>query len=368
MVRPDGRYPFVSIGWAGLMGVVTGVNSRGIFVALDPARTDDPIEDGAPLPIALRRVLEEADTLEHAVEILRGAELRTSGIVLVADGPQRKAVVVELGARDREDRRVVRGEDETAVWATDHLLREPFESDLQNDWVRRYSSSGYRYDRLGELLGQGGEVDPARVVSILRDRARARSRRARARQSQRAREPAHRPGGGARCVGDGAVGVRGALGAGALQGLRRLAPARSRGRARGAARRSAPRSAPVQRGVPRLARGDRRDRPRARAARTAATPSARWSPPRSPTRSRPTSASSIACSATSRASSAIASRRSSTTAATSSWSPVAAASRTASRASSPSWAAEPGSPPACALRARRGTRARRVPGRRRAPG
>ncbi|HWB74710.1 MAG TPA: C45 family peptidase [Nannocystaceae bacterium] len=170
VVRPDGRYPFVSIGWAGLLGVVTGVNSRGIFVALDPARTDDPLEDGAPLPIALRRVLEEADTLEHAVEILRAAELRTSGIVLVADGPQRKAVVVELGARDREDRRVVRGEDESTVWATDHLLREPFEGDLQNDWVRRYSSSGYRYDRLGELLAQGGDVDPARVVSILRDR------------------------------------------------------------------------------------------------------------------------------------------------------------------------------------------------------
>ncbi|MBC8072311.1 MAG: hypothetical protein IAG13_28575 [Deltaproteobacteria bacterium] len=170
VVRADGRYPFVSIGWAGLVGVVTGVNSRGIFVALDPARTDDPLEDGAPLPIALRKVLEEADTLEHAVEILRAAELRTAGIVLVADGPQRKAVIVEMAARDREDRRVVRGEDELTVWATDHLLREPFESDLQNDWVRRYSSSGYRYDRLGELLGAGGEVDAARVVSILRDR------------------------------------------------------------------------------------------------------------------------------------------------------------------------------------------------------
>jgi tetratricopeptide (TPR) repeat protein len=36
--------------------------------------------------------------------------------------------------------------------------------------VKRYSSSGYRYDRLGELLDDGGEVDAARVVSILRDR------------------------------------------------------------------------------------------------------------------------------------------------------------------------------------------------------
>lgn len=170
IVRPDGRYPYISVGWPGLLGVVTGINSRGIFVALNPARTDDPLEDGAPAPIVLRRVLEEADTLEHAVEILRGAALRSSGVVLVGDGVQRESVVVELAARDREDRRVTRGEDESIVWATDHMLRDAFEGDLQNDWVRRYTSSGYRYDRLGELLGASGDVDPTRVVTVLRDR------------------------------------------------------------------------------------------------------------------------------------------------------------------------------------------------------
>jgi tetratricopeptide (TPR) repeat protein len=170
VVKPDGRYPYVSVGWPGLVGVVTGINSRGIFVALNPARTDDPLEDGAPAPIVLRRVLEEADTIEHAVELLRGAALRSSGIVLVGDGVQRKSIVVELAARDREDRRVTRGDDEPLVWATDHMLRESFEGDLQNDWVRRYTSSGYRYDRLGELLGAGPEVDPSRALAVLRDR------------------------------------------------------------------------------------------------------------------------------------------------------------------------------------------------------
>lgn len=168
--RPDGRYPFVSVGWPGLVGVVTGINSRGVFVALDAARTDDPLEDGAPLPLVLRDVLERADTLERAVEILRDAELRTSGIVLVGDGVQRKAVVLELAARDREDRRVVRGEDENVVWATNHMLRESFEGDMQNDWIRRYTSSGYRYDRLEQLLADSEDIDPTRAAQILRDR------------------------------------------------------------------------------------------------------------------------------------------------------------------------------------------------------
>ncbi len=168
--RPDGRYPFASIGWPGLMGVVTGINARGIFVALNPARTNDPPEEGAPLPLVLRTVLEQADTLEHAVEILREAELRGSGIVLIADGMRREAVVMELAARDRENRRVVRGEDEAVVWATDHMIDEAFEGDVQNDWVRRYGSSGYRQRRLEELLDTGEPIDPTRAVAVLRDR------------------------------------------------------------------------------------------------------------------------------------------------------------------------------------------------------
>lgn len=168
--RPDGRYPFASVGWPGLVGVVTGINARGIFVALNAARTDDPPEEGSPLPLVLRDVLERADTLEQAVQMLVEAKLRTSGIVLVGDGVQRKAVVVELSARAREDRRVARGEDEAVVWATDHMVAEAFQSDSANDWVRRYSSSGYRYERLAELLSGRDPVDPARAAAILRDR------------------------------------------------------------------------------------------------------------------------------------------------------------------------------------------------------
>ena len=166
---PDGKYPFAAVGWAGLLGVVTGVNARGIVVALNPTRTDDPLETGAPLPLVLRQVLEEADTLEQALEILQAADLRTSGAVLVGDGRQRKAAIVELAPRDKDERKP-RGDDAAAIWATNHLIREPFERDAQNDRIRRYTSSGYRYERLGELLAEQSPVDPARAVAILRDR------------------------------------------------------------------------------------------------------------------------------------------------------------------------------------------------------
>jgi len=168
--RTDGRYPFASVGWPGLLGVVTGINARGIFVALNAARTADPLEEGSPLPLVLRRVLEDADTLERAIAMIREAPLRSSGIVLVGDGVQRKAAILELSARDRDDRRAIRGENDSVIWATDHMLKEAFEADLQNDWIKRYTSSGHRYERLGELLREPGPVTSNRAATILRDR------------------------------------------------------------------------------------------------------------------------------------------------------------------------------------------------------
>ncbi len=168
---PDGKYPFVSIGWAGLVGVVTGINARGIFVAANPAHTDDAREaDAIPLPMVLRDVLEQADTLEQAIEILQAAELRTAAVVLIGDGVQRKAVVLEASARSGEKGRLIRGEDEQAVWATDHMTREVFESDAHNDRIKRTTSSGYRFERLAELLATPGSFEPADAVDLLRDR------------------------------------------------------------------------------------------------------------------------------------------------------------------------------------------------------
>lgn len=168
--HPDGKYPFVSVGWAGLVGVVTGINARGIFVSVNPARTDEPREDGVALPIVLRQILEEADTIDQAVAILESTDLRTAGVVLIGDGVRREAVVMEMAPRAKEENRVVRGEDDNVVWATDHMTRDPMASDAQNDRILRTTSSGYRYDRLEELLADTTKFDHINAVAVLRDR------------------------------------------------------------------------------------------------------------------------------------------------------------------------------------------------------
>lgn len=168
--HPDGKYPFVSVGWAGLVGVVTGVNARGVFVAINPAQTDDPPENGRALTIAARQILEEADNLESALKILDDITVRSPGIVTLADGFSRRAVVVEMSPGGKDDRRVVRGDGDSMVWATDHMIRDVFERDAHNERIARATSSGSRYKRLGELLPLSGVMTVADAIQVLRDR------------------------------------------------------------------------------------------------------------------------------------------------------------------------------------------------------
>lgn len=168
--HPDGKYPFASVGWPGLIGVVTGVNARGIFVALDNVRTDDPPEDGLPLSLLARQVLEEADTLDRAIEMLEAAKVRTAGAFLVADGAAGRAAVVELSARPNEERRVVRGDGDPVVFMTNHFASDVFSGDPFNDRIRRDTASGARWQRLETLLLGTRRITAERALAILRDR------------------------------------------------------------------------------------------------------------------------------------------------------------------------------------------------------
>ena len=93
--RPEGKYPFVNIGWLGFIGVISGISEQGISVGEIGAETRDLDLNGIPMPFLLRRVLEEADHLDEAVGLVCSAA-RTGGYnYLFADAKASHAVALE---------------------------------------------------------------------------------------------------------------------------------------------------------------------------------------------------------------------------------------------------------------------------------
>lgn len=93
--HPRGKQSFINIGWVGFIGVLSGVNERGISVSEIGAETVNRSLEGVPMPFLLRRVLEESENLDQAVAVIQTAR-RTGGYNYVfADAIRKQAVALE---------------------------------------------------------------------------------------------------------------------------------------------------------------------------------------------------------------------------------------------------------------------------------
>ncbi|MCS6977626.1 MAG: C45 family peptidase [Gemmatales bacterium] len=97
--RPKGKYAFVSVGFPGLIGCLSGINEKGLCLAVhevleaaDGSKKYDP--DGVPYAMNYRRILEECATVEEAEKMLRSLKRTTRNNLAVCD--RNGGVVFEL--------------------------------------------------------------------------------------------------------------------------------------------------------------------------------------------------------------------------------------------------------------------------------
>jgi tetratricopeptide (TPR) repeat protein len=161
------RIPFVSVAWPGMMGVVTGVNARRIYVSINAARTDEDLEPGIPMAFLVREILAGATSIDEALAIIKKHKVMVAEGLLIADGKVPEAVVVELAPKRIAVRRGTTG----VIGLANHFLDRRFKADANNDWLRRYTTSDARYRRLHQLLRRfGGRIDAPTAAMILRNR------------------------------------------------------------------------------------------------------------------------------------------------------------------------------------------------------
>jgi hypothetical protein len=99
IVRPEGKHAFASVGFPSLIGVLSGMNEKGLAVAtLDVYSSKDGSSifnpQGAPLALTYRQILEECATIDEAERLLQSARPTTWMNLAVCD--QQHAVVFEI--------------------------------------------------------------------------------------------------------------------------------------------------------------------------------------------------------------------------------------------------------------------------------
>jgi len=110
--RPKGKHAFISIGFPGLFGCISGMNDAGLavavhesFLARDGAAMFNP--KGVPYTFCFRRILEECTTVAEAEELLTATERTTILSLAVCD--RNGGVVLEMTPRTVAARHSIRG-------------------------------------------------------------------------------------------------------------------------------------------------------------------------------------------------------------------------------------------------------------------
>ena len=164
-VVPESGYKFAFITWGGFIGVVSGMNEKGLTVTINAARSDIPSGAATPVSLVAREILQYAGNIREAVAIAHRRKMFVSESFLIGSAADHRSAIIEktpdtLAVYDPRSDNI-----ECANHYQSPLLRD---QELNREQMAG-SASVYRYRRTQELLQQSYPLTPQKAAAVLRD-------------------------------------------------------------------------------------------------------------------------------------------------------------------------------------------------------
>ena len=163
---PEQGYRFASVGWPGMIGVLSGMNETGLTVTINAAKSAVPTGSATPISILTREILQYAATIDEAFAIAQKRETFVSESILIGSAKDGKTAIIE---KSPEKTVLFTGKEANRLICTNHYQSEEFSKDERNMENIRTSDSPYRFARLTELINENLPINVSKAASILRD-------------------------------------------------------------------------------------------------------------------------------------------------------------------------------------------------------
>jgi dienelactone hydrolase len=177
--EPDDGHAYVTIGWAGFLGCVSGMNAKGISIGEMGSKSKDENYAGVPMIFLLREALRQGGTLEQAVEVFRKGP-RTCGYnFIVADGkiPDARALevnrsqILEFAPGDPAENVAPHEPLANCVRRCNHFIGESTAKTQRQEYDPRRANlpSWLGYSMMtGWLREHQGKIDAPGMIQLLR--------------------------------------------------------------------------------------------------------------------------------------------------------------------------------------------------------
>lgn len=165
-LKPDQGFKFMMITWADLIGVVSGMNEKGLTVTLNASKSGIPLKAATPVTLLAREILQYASTIKEAFEIAQKRDLFVSESIMIGSAIDNETAIIE------------KSPDHTALFdpignyiiCSNHFQSADFATDKKNLENIRVSDSYDRYRRVEELLNRSERLKETDIAALLRDR------------------------------------------------------------------------------------------------------------------------------------------------------------------------------------------------------
>lgn len=166
-ISPDKGYKFVSISWAGMIGVMSGMNEKGLTVTINAGKSDIPKMAKTPISLVAREILQYSSNLKEAIAIAKQKQVFVSESILVGSDVDNKAIIIEISPNNFG---VYKVDNSSKIVCSNHFQSKAYEFDKKNIKHIADSDSNYRYKRMNELLNASEKISPEKAVAILRNK------------------------------------------------------------------------------------------------------------------------------------------------------------------------------------------------------
>jgi isopenicillin-N N-acyltransferase-like protein len=164
--NPSSGHKFMMVSWADMVGVVSGMNDKGLTVTINAARSSIPFQASTPVTLLAREILQYGENISQAYAIAGKSKLFVSESILIGSVEDGISAIIEKSP-DKID---IVYPDTTQIICANHFQGKVFMNDKANIENIAGSDSRYRFNRVSELLGEKIRIDVPGAVSILRDR------------------------------------------------------------------------------------------------------------------------------------------------------------------------------------------------------
>ncbi len=164
-IKPSEGYKYAAVSWPGMIGVVSGMNEKGLTITLNAGRSNIPLSGKTPISIVARTVLQHAKNIEEAINIAKKFKVFVAESILIGSSEDNRAVNIEMSPKNFDVYTV----ENNILLCTNHFQSATYSKDKRNQAQISSSHSQYRLDKLKESIKTNRRYEPKDMAPILRD-------------------------------------------------------------------------------------------------------------------------------------------------------------------------------------------------------